>query len=120
MLLRSTRGAIYRSDSTDSGRHWGEAYPTKLPNNNSGLDLARFGDVLVLACNPVHGNWGRRTPLAVLTSADNGESWSEPLLVEPGEGEFSYPAIVAAADSLHLAYTIDRRAIGFARFVIAP
>ena len=120
MLLRSTRGTIYRSDSADAGRHWCAAYATDLPNNNSGHDLVRADGALVLACNPVRGNWGRRTPLALLASADNGASWPERFVVKDGEGEFSYPAIVTDGTSLHLAYTIDRRAIAYAHFELAP
>ncbi|WP_052737040.1 exo-alpha-sialidase [Paenibacillus algorifonticola] len=39
MLLRSTEGFIFRSDSNDDGRTWCQAYPTPLPNNNSGIDV---------------------------------------------------------------------------------
>jgi len=113
MLLRSTRGRIYRSDSTDGGRSWAPAYPTVLPNNNSGLDLVRsHGGTLVLACNPVGGNWGRRTPLSLLSSTDNGESWTTQLDLENTDGEFSYPVIIAAVSgSLRVAYTADRQNI---------
>lgn len=42
MLMRSTRGWLYRSDSTDNRRAWSEAYATRLPNNNSGIDLVKM------------------------------------------------------------------------------
>lgn len=42
MLLRSTEGSIYRSDSTDGGVSWCPPYDTGLPNNNSGIDLDRL------------------------------------------------------------------------------
>ena len=42
MLMRSTSGNICRSDSPDCGRTWSPIYRTELPNNNSGLDLARL------------------------------------------------------------------------------
>lgn len=113
-LMRSTRGYVYRSDSRDGGRGWCAAYPTLLPNNNSGLDLVRMADGrLVLACNPVAGNWQARTPLALLVSGDNGDTWRQEAVLEEGEGEFSYPAIIAGrgGEGLHVAYTADRRAI---------
>lgn len=113
-LMRSTRGAIYRSDSRDGGRSWCAAYPTSLANNNSGLDLARLADgLLVLACNPVAGNWRARSPLVLLTSRDNGETWQQAAVLEEEDGEFSYPAIIPAADGggLHIAYTWNRKAI---------
>lgn len=112
MLLRSTRGRIYRADSADGGRSWSPAVPTALPNNNSGIDLVRLDDgTLVLACNPVAGNWGQRTPLSLLASHDNAASWSAPLDIATGPGEFSYPAIIAGDGRLHLTYTWDRRTI---------
>jgi predicted neuraminidase len=117
MLLRSTRGRVYRSDSTDTGRTWTPAYPTDLPSNNSGLDLVRLDDAtLVLACNPVAGNWSRRSPLSLLTSADNGNTWISQLDLETAEGEFSYPAIIAdPRGNLHIAYTANRRNVIYRR-----
>ena len=54
MLLRSSEGFVYRSDSADDGETWCSAYALILPNNNSGLDLVRTaGGVLYLVCNPV-------------------------------------------------------------------
>lgn len=121
MLLRSTRGFIYRSDSTDGGRSWCQAYATDLPNNNSGLDLAKRTDGrLVLACNPVAGNWAARSPLALLVSDDNGRRWSAPLPLESEEGEFSYPAIIATGDALQVAYTWNRSNIVHRRIEVPP
>ncbi|MBV9785062.1 MAG: exo-alpha-sialidase [Acidisphaera sp.] len=120
MLLRSTRGRVYRSDSRDGGRSWAPAYKTALPNNNSGLDLARLPDGrLLLAYNPVEGNWGRRTPLSLVGSADQGQTWQPVLQLETGPGEFSYPAIVAADDTLHLTYTANRTDIIYRRFLVS-
>ncbi|PKU22273.1 sialidase family protein [Telmatospirillum siberiense] len=112
MLLRSTRGSIYRSDSSDFGRSWTPARATGLPNNNSGIDLARLPDgSLVLALNPIEGNWGRRSPLSLVWSTDNGNSWSDPIDMETEEGEFSYPAIVADGATLQVTYTWNRKNI---------
>ena len=45
-MMRSTRGKIYRSDSTDYGRSWCPAYATTLPNNNSGIDVVSFAQMV--------------------------------------------------------------------------
>lgn len=112
MLLRSTRGRIYRSDSTDAGRNWSPAFATQLPNNNSGLDVVRLASgALVLACNPVAGNWVSRSPLSLLSSSDNGETWTYQLDLEMEAGEFSYPSIIASGSGLHVVYTANRRNI---------
>lgn len=114
-LLRSTAGRIYRSDSDDAGRTWSTARPTELPNNNSGLDVVRTRDgILALACNPVGGNWGARSPLSLFFSHDDGASWSDRIDVETEPGEFSYPALIELDPGLGLAYTWNRRRIAFA------
>lgn len=115
MLMRSTRGSVYRTDSTDLGRSWSAAYATSLPNNNSGIDLVRTaGGTLALVYNPVSGNWGRRTPISLALSPDDGETWETVLDFETEEGEFSYPAIIEAGGALHVTYTWNRRAIAHA------
>ncbi len=96
MLLRSTRGAIFRSDSIDYGVTWSVARATSLPNNNSGIDLVNMHNgSLILALNPVNGNWGKRYPLSLIVSHDNGESWLPLLDLESDRGEYSYPAIIS-------------------------
>jgi predicted neuraminidase len=113
-LMRSTRGRIYRSDSADYGRNWCPAYPMPLPNNNSGIDAVRMADGLVaLVFNPVEGNWGQRHPLSLAVSRDDGERWQRVLDLESEPGEFSYPAVIADGDRLHVTYTWNRRTIAY-------
>ncbi|PZE20624.1 sialidase family protein [Paenibacillus xerothermodurans] len=114
MLLRSTENFIHRSDSDDGGRSWCAAYPTPLPNNNSGIDLVKLDNgTLVLAYNPVGVNWGPRTPLVLSASRDNGDSWAASFVLEDGEGEYSYPAILAQGNELFITYTWKRERIAF-------
>ena len=113
MLMRSTRNVLFRSDSADNGCDWCEAYPTPLPNNNSGIDLAKAGTTLVLVYNPVSGNWGARTPLSVALSQDNGETWSSPFHLETAAGEYSYPAVVYQGGLLHISYTWNRCSVAY-------
>ena len=115
-LFRSTDGRTHRSDSENDGQSWSRAYPIDVPNNNSGLDLTRMHDgTLALACNPVAGNWAARTPLSVLFSKDNGESWPERFDIETEPGEFSYPALIEFEAGLMISYTWNRRRIAVAR-----
>lgn len=114
MLLRSSDGWVYRSDSLDDGCTWCPAYRTSLPSNNSGLDLAQLHNgFLVLVYNPVGVNWGPRTPLVVTISKDNGHSWSEALRLEDGQGEFSYPSVITAESKIYIVYTWRRQRIVF-------
>ena len=114
-LFRSTDGRTHRSDSEDDGRSWSVAYPIEVPNNNSGLDLTKMRDGrLALVCNPVAGNWAARTPLSILYSTDNGESWPERIDIETESGEFSYPAVIEVEDGLRISYSWNRRRIALA------
>jgi len=120
MLLRSNAGWAYRSDSVDFGLSWSLPVATALPNNNSGLDLARLADGrLLLAANRDGRNWGRRDELYLYVSPDNGLSWPETQRLtlsdgEPSKGEYSYPAIIALADgTVALSYTWRRQCIRF-------
>jgi len=116
MLLRSTEGYIYRSDSKDGGRKWCTAYRTNLPNNNSGIDLTCLDNgVLALVYNPVSKEWGPRNPLTLSMSYDNGITWSDILVLQNKENdnEYSYPAIVSVGNELFITYTWKRESIAF-------
>ena len=114
MLLRSTEGMIYRSDSKDGGDTWTEAYATELPNNNSGIDMIRSKDgKLFLVYNPIGVNWGDRTPISLVVSKDDGKTWEKIRDLSTGEGEFAYPAIIQDEDFLYITYTYKRKNIAF-------
>lgn len=121
MLMRSSEGYIFRSDYDHGKECWGEAYKTELPNNNCGIDLAMLDDGrLVLLYNPVSGNWAARTPMAFAVSQDNGQTWSEPQILDyvPCDtnkeyAEFSYPAVIAEGNNVYITYTWKRETIAF-------
>lgn len=119
MLLRSSYGFIYKSDSSDNGKNWTKAYKTELLNNNSGIDLVKMDDgKLLFVCNPIGENFGARTPLSLYISLD-GEKWTELMKLEwkDGEkwstGEFSYPAIIADGNKIYVTYTYQRKNVAF-------
>ena len=112
MYMRSTEGYIYSSVSEDEGKHWTDPQPTELYNNNSGFDVIRVpGGRLFLACNPVRGNWGARTPLALFMGREDGSRWEMFLRLEKGKGEFSYPSLTYAFNGLWVSYTYNRENI---------
>ena len=114
MLMRSDRGLVYKADSMDLGQTWSEAYPTILPNNNSGLDLVSIPDGRIfLVSNPVADNWGKRTPLTLSVSHDGGNTFEKVLDLESADGEFSYPAIIYDG-VLRITYTHMRERIAYA------
>ena len=73
---------------------------------------------LALVCNPVGADWGARTPLSILVSSDGGQSWKRELDLARGEGEYSYPAVIAEGGELLVTYTWNRKSIAFARVEI--
>lgn len=113
MLLRSSEGFVYRSDSRDGGESWSHAYPLSLPNNNSGLDLVRapFDGELYLLCNPVAANWGLRSPMSLFKSTDNGCTWTKLYDLAVEANEFSYPALIADEVGLTATFTWKRENI---------
>ena len=119
-FLRSTYGKIYRSDSTDYGKTWSTAVATSLPNPNSGVDVLKLKNgILVLALNPCEGNWRTRTPLSIAFSLDDGRCWSEPIHIETdSDGNFSYPALTAINDHVYMSYTSRRKSINLVDFTV--
>ena len=124
MLLRSSEGFVYRSDSEDGGATWSEACPTQLPNSNCGIDLAAHESGLLALChNPVNRNWGKRTPLVIGASGDGGQSWANPVVLEDEDvfldrndkNEFSYPAVVSSASGFSVVYTWKRERVAYWR-----
>lgn len=116
MFTRTAVGKIYRSDSVDKGETWCEAYPTDLPNNNSGIDLVKVpnGDIYLVS-NPVSENWGERSPLTLSVSKDNGNTFQCVMTLEDEklDSEFSYPAIVYMNGALHISYTWERKNVAY-------
>ena len=113
-FMRSNKGALYGSCSEDCGLTWKKPYRTRIPNNNSGVDCdTDSSGRLWLIYNPVDVNWGVRHPLSLSVSTDNGRRFTEILRPEPGNGEFSYPAIVCKNDVLYITYTYRRKQIVF-------
>lgn len=113
---RTAQGRIFDIWSEDEGRTWGKMTLTDLPNPNSGTDALTLKDgrhLLVYnhSGQRPEGKNGPRSPLNVALSQD-GKTWSSVLVLENQPGEFSYPAIIQAADGrVHITYTWKRQHI---------
>jgi predicted neuraminidase len=112
---RSSRIAV--SDSMDAGKTWTQARLIDLANPNSGLDAVRLEDGrIVLIFNH---SYNKRTPLNLAVSSD-GEHFKVFKTLEDGPGQYSYPAIVQAANGdLLMTYSWRREAIKFARLPLS-
>ncbi len=101
------------ADSMDAGLTWTQARFLDLPNPNSGIDAVRLRDGrIVLAFN---NSYDARTPLNLAVSRD-GEHFAIFRTLEDGPGQYSYPAIVQAANGdLLITYSWRRETIKFVR-----
>lgn len=115
-MFRTKSGWIYRSDSTDGGYTWCEAYQTNLMNNNSGIDCVMTDNGwLWLVHTPVGMKVRNRLVLSV--SKDNGETWQDVTTLEYSANlfaEYSYPAIIEEDNHLYITYTYNRKTIKYA------
>ncbi len=119
---RTDQHCQYEFFSYDSGLHWTEAQPSRFTSPASPMKISRHPDTgdLYAVWNPVpnyngrytifpaekgsanawaSSNGGGRTPLVWAVSNDEGETWSEPKLIEgdPGVG-YCYPAVFFTKD----------------------
>jgi predicted neuraminidase len=108
-LGRSRQGQLFQVKSSDLGHTWGAMSLLALPNPNSGTDAVTMKDGRhVLIYN--HTKKGR-SPLNVAVSKD-GVTWDAALVLESEPGEYSYPAVIQAADGkLHFTYTWKRKLV---------
>ena len=115
VLCRSREGVIAQSWSDDQGKTWSPITATHLPNPNSGTDAVTLADgrqLLVYNHTVSHAPFPSRRNLLNVALSDDGTTWTPVLTLERGEGEFSYPAVIQAADGqVHLTYTWKRESI---------
>lgn len=111
---RSARVAV--ADSMDDGKTWTQARLIDLANPNSGLDAVRMKDGRVVLI--FNHSYNRRTPLNLAVSED-GEHFKVFKTLEDGPGQFSYPAIIQAANGdLLMTYSWQRQTIKFVRVAL--
>jgi predicted neuraminidase len=108
-LGRTRQGRLFTIRSADQGETWGKMGLLDLPNSNSGTDAVTLRDGRhVLVYN--HTSKGR-SPLNVAVSRD-GENWEGAVVLESEPGEYSYPAVIEAADGrVEITYTWKRQRI---------
>lgn len=101
MIVRTDGGVQYASYSTDQGQTWSAAQPTGIVSPVSPATIARIpatGDLLMVwnnndnrETNPIRG---RRTPLNIAVSKDEGKSWQHVKTLEADpDGWYCYTAI---------------------------
>ncbi|MEX2558629.1 MAG: sialidase family protein [Pirellulales bacterium] len=100
MVMRTQLGAVFQAESPDGGRTWSKPQTTGLRSPESCPDLVRIpgsSDLLLVWNNspydPKHySHFGKRTPLSVAISRDDGRTWGNIRDIETDPGwAFSNP-----------------------------
>ncbi len=106
MFMRTSMGSQYLSYSSDGGDHWTQAVPSIIQSPLSPASIKRIpstGDLLMVwndhsrvdaSFRASDHRFGKRTPLTVAISRDDGKTWihARNLLSDPG-GCYCYTAI---------------------------
>lgn len=112
---RTDLGRQYEMFSLDNGEHWTAVQPSRFTSPNSPLCMKRdaLGKIYAI-WNPIPEYNGRkkvgyftggRTPFVIAVSADNGKTFSEPVIFEDDEmSGYCYCAIYFTGDKMLLAY----------------
>ena len=103
---RTRSGRLFETWSSNGGLSWTHVTLMDLPNPSAGTDALtlRDGRHLLVYNHTPKG----RTPLNVALSRD-GRRWQDVHVLESDPGEYSYPAVIQAADGLvHITYTWRR------------
>jgi sialidase-1 len=118
-IIRTQTGYIWHSYSENGGDTWSEAKAWTIESPESPATLARVpatGDWLLVR-NPTvewsdpektvlganHG--GRRTPLVVQVSHDEGQTWSKPVTIEADpKVTYAYTSVTFQDDRVLLSY----------------
>lgn len=112
--VRTDLGCQYQFASTNQGFNWSAAGPGPFTSPLSPLSMKRLQDGRLLAVwNPIpdyqtrtyHPRTGGRNPLIAALSADDGQHWKGPIILEddPDSG-YCYTAIYETAEAVLLAY----------------
>ncbi len=119
MYLRTNAGCQYVCYSQDGGETWSKAGPSALTSPLSPASIKRIlwtGDLLCVwndhsGAHPYLA--GRRTPLCLTVSKDEGESWNRSQIIEGDpDGWYCYTAITFLEDQMLLAYCAGDKAVG--------
>jgi predicted GH43/DUF377 family glycosyl hydrolase len=116
MFCRTDAGYQYISYSNDKGDTWTDCKPSEIMSPLSPASIERIpstGDLMMVWNNrkPSPGEEGKRTPLNIAISDDDGISWKNIRTIENDpDGWYCYTAIEFIDDKVFLAYCAgDRR-----------
>lgn len=119
MLSRTDQGCQYRSYSKDGGETWTAAEPSDIKSPISPASFKRIpktGDLLMVwndhsQIDPALK--GKRTPLTVAVSTDDGQTWTHRKTVDDDpDGWYCYTAIEFVGDRVLLGHCAGNSKVG--------
>jgi len=119
MWLRTDAGMQYECFSEDGGEHWSSPKPSQLASPRSPATIERIpgtGDLLSVWND--HSGWhaypkGKRTPLCLTISRDEGRTWSKSRVIEGDpDGWCCYTSMAFVRDRVILAYCAGDTQVG--------
>ncbi|MBN2313478.1 MAG: exo-alpha-sialidase [Sedimentisphaerales bacterium] len=119
MFIRTDAGSQYICHSNDGGETWTKTQPSNLASPLSPATIERnpwTGD-LICVWNDHSGVHpypkGRRTPLCLAVSKDEGATWSQSQILEDNpDGWYCYTAMAFVKERLLLAYCAGDKQVG--------
>lgn len=119
MLCRTDQGCQYRSYSNDGGETWSSAEPTDIKSPVSPASVKRIpktGDLLLVWNDHTQidsSRQGKRTPLTVAISKDEGKTWTNRKSLEDDpDGWYCYTAIEFSGDRVLLGHCAGDSKVG--------
>ena len=116
MLARTGSGRKYASWSEDGGDTWSQPQPTTLTSACSSLTLKTLPDGRLIVfynhAEPLNeGAFFPRTPLCYSVSADNGQTWAAPVIVDDSamaacDRQNIYPSICFTDEGMLVVYSV--------------
>jgi hypothetical protein len=114
-LIRTSTGYLWQSHSADQGKIWTEASASTIASPGSRFFIRRLASGNLLLVN--HHHFKGRSHLTAQISSDDGDTWSEGLLLDERSG-VSYPDGVEDKDGL-IWIVYDRDRYGAAEILLA-
>jgi len=115
VMCRTQEGRIAQSWSKDGGHSWSKPSATHLPNPNAGTDAVTLKDgrqLLVYNHTIRRGAFPAGRNMLNIALSDDGKTWRPVITLERDQGEYSYPAVIQAANgTIHIAYTWRRQTV---------
>jgi hypothetical protein len=119
MFCRTDAGSQYISYSEDDGETWSPLEPSKLASPVSPATIKRIPWSGELLCvwndhSGVHPfSPGRRAPLCMAISRDEGRTWSQSHVIEPDpDGWYCYTSVMFQQDRMLLSYCAGNKKDG--------